>query len=75
MEQEQKQKTIRHRGTDSAKVIQVIETTSLRGSGTDSDPIRAVRQIWNFNGDLIAENDPFIDEESQEPFPQFSHMK
>ena len=69
------QKIIRHRGTDSAKVIQVIETTSLRGSGTDNDPIRAVRQIWNFNGELIAENDPFIDEESQEPFPRLSHTK
>ena len=72
---EQEQKIIRHRGTDSAKVIQVIETISLRGNGTDSDPLRAVKQIWNFNGDLIAENDPFIGEESQESFPQFSHMK
>lgn len=56
-------KNVRPRGTDSAKVIQVIETISLRGIGTDTDPVRAVKQLWNFEGELLAENDPFICEE------------
>lgn len=48
----------RARGTDSAKVIQVIETTALRGSGTEEDMCRIVFQYWDFNGNLLAENDP-----------------
>jgi len=50
------------RGTDSAKVIQVIETQSLRGVGTEEDACRIVTQYWNFNGDLLAENDPCVKE-------------
>ena len=56
-------KNVRPRGTDSAKVIQVIEKISLRGIGTDTDPVRAVKQFWNFEGELLAESDPFICEE------------
>ena len=48
----------RPRGTDSAKVIQVIETTALRGSGTEEDMCRIVFQYWDFNGNLLAEKDP-----------------
>lgn len=51
-------KPARPRGTDSARVIQVIETKSLRGVGTEEDPCRLVTQYWNFDGDLLAENDP-----------------
>lgn len=51
------------RGTDSAQVIQVIETISLRGTGTDDDPVRAVRQYWSFNGELLAEFDAIKCEE------------
>ena len=54
---------VRPRGTDSAKVIQVIKTISIRGSGTDNDPVRAVKQLWSFDGGLIAESDPFTGEE------------
>ncbi len=46
------------RGTDNARVIQVIETTALRGEGTEDDKCRQVKQYWNFNGELLAENDP-----------------
>ncbi len=45
------------RGTDSAKVIQVIETKSLKGIGTKEDPARIVTQYWDFNGKLLAESD------------------
>lgn len=48
----------RPRGTDSARVISVIETQALRGNGTEEDKCRIVTQYWNFNGELLAENDP-----------------
>lgn len=48
----------RPRGTDNARVIQVIETTALRGEGTVEDKCREVKQYWNFDGELLAENDP-----------------
>ena len=48
------------RGTDSAKVIQVIETRSLRGRGTGDDLCREVVQYWDFEGNLLAEKDPCI---------------
>lgn len=51
-------KPIRPRGTDEAKMIQVIETRSLRGAGTEEDMCRCVIQYWDLKGDLLAENDP-----------------
>lgn len=48
----------RPRGTDSAQVIRVIETKSLRGEGTEKDMCRIVKQYWSFEGELLAENDP-----------------
>ncbi len=53
---------IRPRGTDSAKVIQVIKTESARGKGTPEDLSRIVTQYWDFDGNLLAENDPCITE-------------
>lgn len=47
----------RPRGTDSAEVIQVIETRSLRGLGTEKDPAREVIQYWDLEGKFLAEND------------------
>lgn len=46
------------RGTDSARVISVIETKAARGAGTAEDPSRFVTQYWDFDGNLLAENDP-----------------
>ena len=51
---------VRPRGTDSAQVIQVIKTESMRGVGTDEDLCRIVTQYWDFDGNLLAENDPQI---------------
>lgn len=45
------------KGTDSARVIQVIETKALRGAGTEKDPVRIVTQYWDFEGKLLAEDD------------------
>lgn len=46
------------RGTDGARVIQVIETKALRGEGTETDECRIVTQYWDFDGKMLAENDP-----------------
>ena len=48
------QKTARPRGADSAKVIQVIETATLEGSGTEADPCRLQKQYWSLDGELLA---------------------
>lgn len=50
-------KTARPRGTDSAKIIEVIETKSLRGSGAGDDLCREVTQYWSFEGELLAEHE------------------
>lgn len=51
-------RSARPRGTDNAKVIQVIQTQSLRGIGTEDDMCRCVIQYWDFDGNLLAEHDP-----------------
>lgn len=48
----------RPRGTDSARIIQVIETRSLRGIGIEGDECREVVQYWSLEGEKLAENDP-----------------
>ena len=64
----------RPRGTDGARVIQVIETKSLRGSGlNEKDKCREVKQYWSFEGVLLAENDPCTKETEQFPTP-FSYV-
>ena len=47
----------RPRGTDSARVVSVIETKALRGTGTQEDMCREVIQYWDFEGNLLAERD------------------
>lgn len=49
-------KAVRPRGTDSARVIQVIETQAIEGLGTPEDPVRLVHQYWDFDGILLASN-------------------
>ncbi len=48
----------RPRGTNSARVISVIETKALKGEGTTEDMCREITQYWDFKGNLLAENDP-----------------
>lgn len=52
--------TVRPRGTDSAKVIQVIVTESVVGRGTEEDPTRSILQYWSLNGELLAKVDPVL---------------
>lgn len=41
-----------------AKVIQVIETATLRGHGVIHDRYRQVTEYWSLDGTLLAEVDP-----------------
>lgn len=50
-------KMLRPTGTDSARIIQVIETKAKRGLGTKKDPVREVAQYWDLNGNFLAEAD------------------
>ena len=59
--------TVRANGTDSAKVIQVIETRSSRGRGTADDLSRQVVQYWSMEGELLAEKDPYTESEKYVP--------
>lgn len=42
---------------DNVKVIQVIEVVSIRGSGTQDDPVRKMTQYWSLDGKLLAVRD------------------
>jgi hypothetical protein len=54
-------KGVRPRGTDSAKVMTVIVTESVRGRGTEDDILRKVVEVWTFDGVKIAEYDSVLD--------------
>ncbi len=41
-----------------AKLIQVIETSELRGAGVEGNPYRRVMQYFSADGTLLAEVDP-----------------
>lgn len=49
--------TVRPRGTDSARVIQVIVTEALEGRGTKDDPCRTQKKYWSLDGELLAIGD------------------
>ena len=51
-------KGARPRGTDSARVIKVIETRAISGRGTDDDPVQVLVQYWDFDGNKLAEDEP-----------------
>ncbi len=52
-----KRNTVRPRGTDSARLVTLIETKAIQGYGTADDPVRLKTQFWDFNGNLVAEID------------------
>lgn len=51
------EKVLYPNGVDSAKVIQVIETKSARGSGGPKQPVRIVTEYWSLAGEKLAEFD------------------
>lgn len=55
-----------------AGLIQVIETMAVRGTGTEADPVRHVRQYWAANDSVtqfLAEFDPHHDTDPTDPSP------
>lgn len=56
------------RGTDSARIISVIETKSLKGRGTEDNMCRIVTQYWDFKGNLLAEKDSGKENKSNDYF-------
>lgn len=54
MMSEDKKETIRPRGTDGAKVMQVIVTKALEGRGTEADPCFTQLRVWTLDGELLA---------------------
>ena len=50
------------RGTDKARVMQVIETQAIKGAGTEENPVRTIIQYWDFEGNLLAEHDTINDD-------------
>ena len=45
------------REAKAARVIQVIETVTLAGDGTDANPVYEVFQYWPLDGKLLARSD------------------
>ena len=58
MKPDERKNTVRPRGTDSAKVVQVIVTEALGDSGTANGLCRAQRRYWDFDGNLLATWEP-----------------
>lgn len=50
----QNQNPARPRGTDGAKVMLVIVTESLEGTGSPADPCRIQKRYWSLDGELLA---------------------
>lgn len=51
-------------GSESARVIAVIEVKTARGSGvTPEDPARTVTEYWSLFGEKLAESDPIAQAE------------
>ncbi|MEK5109862.1 hypothetical protein MHI57_24685 [Cytobacillus sp. FSL K6-0129] len=48
--------------TRRARIIEVIETVSIRGNGVDTI-LREVTQYWSKEGVLLAESDPIKEDE------------
>lgn len=40
------------------RTVHLIEVSFRRGTGIENDPYRIVKQYWDENGNLMAENDP-----------------
>ena len=53
---------IRFRGTDSAKIVQLIRTTGPVGNGTETDPVRRVEQYWTLEGEPLFTRDDYLRE-------------
>lgn len=53
-----REKTTRKETPSVVQKIEVLHSIAVRGAGTEKDPTRPVDQYWDFEGNLLAENDP-----------------
>lgn len=44
--------------TQTVRVVQVVETRTLVGEGTDQDPYTTVTEYWSFEGQRLGLLDP-----------------
>ena len=44
----------------SCKLIEVIESYELRGTGIEKNPIRTIRVYYTKDGEVLAEYDPLL---------------
>jgi Fe2+ transport system protein B len=54
-----KRKRVETETLRSVKIVEVIQTVSIRGDGVDT-VLREVTQYWDKNGTFLAENDPLV---------------
>ena len=50
---------MKNNGVQNCKVIKLIRTGELIGSGTPEDPARGIYKLWTMDGELICVIDPF----------------
>lgn len=66
---------LKSKSMKEVEVKEVVITTLARaGRGIEGNPIRSVLQVWDKNGDLIAERDDFLLEKLKEPEPVQSRV-
>ena len=42
----------------SVRIVPLIETVITIGKGTEDDPMRYLYQYWDYNGNMVAQNEP-----------------
>ena len=47
-----------------AKIVELILAQSVRGRGTEDDPVRACDELWTLDGKLVLRCDPCPTEKS-----------
>jgi len=57
----QEKMTFSYEKEKEVEVIRVIRTyLLLRGEGTEKDPYRKIEQFWSLSGELLWENDHYL---------------
>lgn len=62
----EEESVIRFRGTDNAKIVQLIRTVAPMGAGTETDPVRCVYQYWSLDGKLLFTEDDYLNGKIEE---------
>lgn len=62
----EEESVIRFRGTDNAKIVQLIRTVAPMGAGTETDPVRRVYQYWSLDGKLLFTEDDYLNGKIEE---------